>query len=59
MISPETAFEMFKRIDNKSHPVEYYKPWSELFYSEKTGTSHMSLLDGDGNAVALTSSINA
>lgn len=59
MVSDKTAKKMFERIDNFSHPVEYYKPYSEVFWSENTQTSHMSLIDPNGNAVSLTSSINA
>lgn len=59
MTSSKTASEIAKRIDNHSYGVEHYKPYSEAFSTEKTGTSHMSLLDPHGSAVSLTSSINA
>lgn len=59
MSLPETAKKIAKKIDNHSYGVEHYKPYSQLYSSEKTGTSHMSLLDPYGNALSLTSSINA
>lgn len=59
MLNDETAKRMFERIDNNSHGVEYYQPYSRLMASEKTGTSHMSLLDPMGSAISVTTSINA
>ncbi|XP_065680176.1 glutathione hydrolase 1 proenzyme isoform X1 [Hydra vulgaris] len=59
MLSDSTAKNMYKKIDGFSHNVEDYKPYSQLFSTEKTGTSHMSVLDQNGNACSLTSSINA
>ncbi|GFN91269.1 gamma-glutamyltranspeptidase 1 [Plakobranchus ocellatus] len=42
--------------DNVTHDYHYYGP---SFYTPKTsGTSHLSVLDQDGNAVAVTSTIN-
>ncbi|KAK3792405.1 hypothetical protein RRG08_045948 [Elysia crispata] len=42
--------------DNTTHEFPYYSP---SFYSPQTsGTSHLSVLDQDGNAVSATSSIN-
>lgn len=59
MLNDTTAEDMFNKIDNSSHDVKYYKPYSTLYNDEKTGTSHMSLLDTHGSAVSVTSSINA
>lgn len=59
MLSDDVAEHMFKRIDNVSHTVDYYEPFSKVKHEEKSGTSHMSIIDEDGNAVGATTSINA
>ena len=59
MLDDKVAFNMFTRIDNISHTVDYYEPYSKIQKSEKTGTSHMSIIDADGSAVGATTSINA
>ena len=59
MMSPDVAKNMCSRIDNLSHTVDYYGPYSELRMEEKNGTSHMSVVGPDGDAVSMTSSINA
>ncbi|KAK3786014.1 hypothetical protein RRG08_023436 [Elysia crispata] len=42
--------------DNSTHDYQYYGP---SFYTPKTsGTSHMSVIDQNGNAVSVTSTIN-
>lgn len=59
MVSNATVDEIFKKIDNYSHDITQYEPFSTLFTEEKTGTSHMSALDPHGSAVSVTTSINA
>jgi len=59
MLNDETAKLMFDRIDDHSHGIEYYQPYSRQMAAEKTGTSHMSLLDPYGSAISVTTSINA
>jgi len=59
MTDPQVAESMMKRIDNVSHTVDYYQPYSKLSVEEQNGTSHMSAMGPNGDAVSLTSSINA
>ncbi|XP_065069669.1 glutathione hydrolase 1 proenzyme-like [Rhopilema esculentum] len=59
MMSPEVAENMRKRIDDKSHTVDYYGPYSEIKYEDTNGTSHMSVVGTDGDAASMTTSINA
>ena len=59
MLNDDTAKQMFARIDDHSHGIEYYQPYSRQMAAEKTGTSHMSLLDPMGSAISVTTSINA
>ena len=59
MTKPETAKKIASRIDDHSYEVQHYQPYSKAFLGDKTGTTHMSAIDADGNAVSLTSSINA
>ena len=59
MLDDDTAKEMYKRIDKESHRVEYYKPFSTAEDVAKTGTTHISILDKDGNGCGATTSINA
>jgi len=42
--------------DNQTHPVEYYGP--DFVMPNDHGTSHLSIFTADGDAVALTSTIN-
>lgn len=43
--------------DNSTHNVSYYGP---TFYDRfTTGTAHLSIIDAEGNAVSVTSTINA
>lgn len=59
MTDPETAKKIADRIDDHSYQVQHYQPYSKAFLGDKKGTTHMSAIDADGNAVSLTSSINA
>lgn len=59
MMSPEVAENMRRRIDGKSHTVDSYGPYSEIKYEDTNGTSHMSVVGTDGDAAAMTTSINA
>jgi len=58
MINPEKGEELRKLIDDKTtHSFDYYGPIN--YNTDVTdGTSHLSVIDKDGNAVALTTSIN-
>jgi gamma-glutamyltranspeptidase/glutathione hydrolase/leukotriene-C4 hydrolase len=43
--------------DNSTHNVSYYGP---TFYDQyTTGTAQLSVIDAEGNAVSVTSTINA
>lgn len=43
--------------DNTTHNISYYGP---TFYDRlTTGTAHLSVVDAEGNAVAVTSTVNA
>ena len=57
MTSDWFADDLRSRInDSRTFPVEYYDPAFEL--PDDHGTSHLSIVDADGNAVAMTSTIN-
>ncbi|KAI5100081.1 glutathione hydrolase 1 proenzyme [Silurus meridionalis] len=57
IISQSYGDSIRKKItDNTTQNESYYEP--EYFLPENHGTSHISVLDKDGNAVAATSTIN-
>ncbi|CAF4326485.1 unnamed protein product [Rotaria sp. Silwood2] len=57
ILSPEYAEEIRRRInENKTQLLEYYEPMFEP--QTDHGTSHCSIIDAEGNAVAATSTIN-
>lgn len=45
-----------KKIDNQTHENNYYG--GSEYFSEDHGTAHVSAIDSDGNAAAVTSSVN-
>ncbi|CAO2199007.1 unnamed protein product [Urochloa humidicola] len=57
MLSPVLADKVRRRIvDNTTFPPGYYFPkWSQL---DDHGTSHLCVVDGDRNAVAMTTTVN-
>ena len=56
MMSQATADYLRSKIwDNQTHHVDYY---ADFYVNVDHGTSHLSVLDQEGNAVALTSTIN-
>lgn len=59
MLRPEVAENMRRRIDNTSHTVDYYGPYSDIRFEDTNGTSHMSVVGNNGDAAAMTTSINA
>ncbi|KAF5354305.1 hypothetical protein D9756_007190 [Leucocoprinus leucothites] len=57
MASKEYAYEIFRNItDDRTHPPEYYNP--EFFVPTDHGTYHTSVVDRNGMAVSLTSTVN-
>ncbi|PVD32769.1 hypothetical protein C0Q70_08215 [Pomacea canaliculata] len=57
MTSPEVGQEIRAKIsDDKTHDIPYYEP--SFFNKNDKGTSHTSVFDGEGNAVAITSTVN-
>ncbi|KAI3709598.1 hypothetical protein L2E82_39364 [Cichorium intybus] len=57
MLSPSFAKKIKQRIfDNTTFPSEYYLPrWSQI---QDQGTSHFCIVDGDRNAVSMTTTVN-
>lgn len=59
MLNPETAKFMHSLItDATTHDVEYYLQSKPTYNAQSHGTTHLSIIDEDGNAVAITSTIN-
>jgi len=56
LTSHEYGDEIAKKVTGKTHDKKYYGPAS---FFENHGTSHNSLLSPEGDAVAITSTINA
>ena len=56
MTSYEYATEFYEKILDETQEFEYYEPAFEIMEDE--GTSHMSVVDQNGMACALTSTIN-
>ena len=61
MLNITTAQSMFSRIeDNQTHEPDYYmEPFLSGAGAHDHGTSHLCVLDENGDAVALTSTINS
>lgn len=45
-----------KITDNATHQLPYYEPAFEI--EDDAGTAHLSVIDGEGNAVSYTGTIN-
>ncbi|XP_070573062.1 glutathione hydrolase 1 proenzyme-like [Ptychodera flava] len=57
MTSPEYAASLRDKIhDNQTHDYLYYGP--DFYLKDDAGTSHLCAIDADGNAVAVTATIN-
>ncbi|XP_070184038.1 glutathione hydrolase 1 proenzyme-like [Littorina saxatilis] len=57
MTSPEFGEEIRSKIDDvRTHNLSYYG--AKFDDDIKPGTAHFSLMDGEGNAVAVTSTVN-
>ena len=56
MISPAYAESFAEKITGKTHNFSYYEP--EFDVMEDGGTSHLNVVDRDGMAVSITSTIN-
>ena len=56
LTSYDYATEFYEKILNETQEFEYYEPAFEIIEDE--GTSHMSVVDQNGMACALTSTIN-
>jgi gamma-glutamyltranspeptidase/glutathione hydrolase len=55
LLSAEHAADLASRIDDAAHPPDYYGRFAPL---DDAGTSHFSIIDAEGNAVACTATIN-
>lgn len=60
MLKPATSEKMFSRIsDSTTHDTGYYAEEPPVgTANRKQGTSHLSVLAANGDAVAVTSTIN-
>ena len=56
LTSYDYAATFLDKITDVTHPFEYYEADFDLVEDE--GTSHMNILDKDGMAVGITSTIN-
>ncbi|XP_005105284.1 glutathione hydrolase 1 proenzyme [Aplysia californica] len=57
MTSRAVCEEIRQRIsDEKTHDIEFYNPAFSV--ANDSGTAHISVIDGEGNAVSVTSTIN-
>ncbi|KAG9508768.1 hypothetical protein GZH46_02730, partial [Fragariocoptes setiger] len=54
--SDEFTDSIVAKIDSRAHNVSYYG--ADEYFSLDHGTAHVSVVDSDGNAVAITSSVN-
>ena len=61
MLNVSTAQSMFSRIDDKrTHDPDYYlEPNLSGVAAHDQGTSHICVLDEEGNAVSFTSTIHS
>ncbi|KAL8577143.1 hypothetical protein ACOMHN_052445 [Nucella lapillus] len=57
MTSPEVGEMIRSKIDDvRTHDTSYYGPKFDI--TKTPGTAHFSVMDGEGNAVAITSTVN-
>lgn len=56
-LKPSTAEAVRAKIDNITHPAIYYNQENYLVLNDG-GTSHIAVVDKDGQAVSLTTTVN-